>query len=310
MSVPPPAPVKAAAPPKLPPISVKVSDVPDERISQLAGFFRRNPGYARTSGTNAAVVGVLERHRPTEWAANILRPTELGHGQAIYDQMRWQIRTGRQPDNEWWMRMNKQTVLDPLKAESLLRAGRRDELSTKSEKAWAKYIDMSDNIRKALGVPEGVSELATKDGQITPIALGDAWKGASLLKRMQVKWHLIPRAKQLFWKAHVASLHEARKHVDKQFQSVDAKWTKELQMASGFRNFVDGYVLINPPAVGGFTRFSQKALLPEIHPTIPEKLPLRQRVAFKLMTLLDRTYESDKKRIAQTGPTGVDDPPL
>jgi hypothetical protein len=220
--------------------------------------------------------------------------------------MGWQMRTGRQPDNPWWMRMNKQTVLDPLTAEAHVRAGRVDELTTKSEKAWAKYIKRSDQIRQALKIDATAENVLDKNGQLQPIAISDAYKGASFWGRMKTKWWLIPQAKQTFWKAHVASLHQARKVIDKEFQTMDKRAPQELQMSSGFRNFVDGYVLLNPPTVGGFTRLSQRALLPEIHPTELSKLPLRQKIAFRLMTLLDPTYELDKARIAKTGPTRVE----
>ena len=123
---------------------VHVSDVPEERFKDLLGFFHRNPGWMKTGPVADSLRGALDEiPKVGEFVRDLTEPSDVGYGQGIRDQTRWQITTGRQPNNSWWLRMNRQLVEDPLTAERAIRTGTVDQLQTNGQKAWAEYIRRS-----------------------------------------------------------------------------------------------------------------------------------------------------------------------
>lgn len=284
------------------PIRIRVSDAPEVRLQQMDGFFRRNPGYVKTNGVMDAARAVAERAPRVRGAMTLLEPTELGYGQLIHDQMEWQIRTGRQPNDKFWMRMNKQMVEDPLIAEAHLRNGRVADLKTPAQKAWATFIKASDRVRGALGIePDHTYLVSEKSGERLPLAISDAWRGASLLDRIKIQVMYKPAARKALWRAHQASLDTGRALSKKEARREEQRMPNEAEFLSGFANSIKGYAAINAPATGHTARLAQRHLLPIDHPVKVEELTPLRRMFYKLVTKLDPHYEREIKHVEKPG---------
>ena len=180
----------------------KVSNNPAIRMQQAESFWRRNPGWEKTNGVADALRGVARKTPLGAKASDTMQATEFGVGQALLDQMGWQVRTTRQPDNVWWMGMNARLVGDGITGEAYVRAGRQAEVTAPNIKAWVDYVERSDAIKRAMGHPVGrdftVIGAIDRPGAVTSTALSDAWKGVSLLERARVELQLKPAARHAY----------------------------------------------------------------------------------------------------------------
>jgi hypothetical protein len=301
-----PAPTSGAPAPKAPPaassvapdelVPVPVSDKPTERLDQLVGFFQRNPGWIKTGPTADAMRAAMD-HVPKvgELFRDLTEPADVGIGQAIRDQTKWQIDTGRQPDNPWWLRMNRQLVEDPLTAERAVRSGTVDQLQTGGQKAWAEYIRRSDKIYRAMGLtPEQVAA-AAEAGQ--PVALSDAWKGTSLVNRVYTNLVLKPYARKAAWTAHRKTLEDGRPQAMKEAAEMHRRAPQEMSFSSSWATIIGYWSWLSPNLIGNQSKLAQKLILP-LDTTIDEAkdLPLSKRAFVKIADWLDPTYERDIAR--------------
>jgi hypothetical protein len=278
---------------------VPVSDVPTERLDQLVGFFQRNPGWVKTGNGRDVTARVLD-HVPGIGALyrDLTETADVGIGQAIRDQTQWQIDTGRQPHNPWWLRMNRQLVEDPLTAEQAVRSGRVDELTTAGQKAWAEYIRRADKIYEAMGLtPQQVAELAERG---EPLATSDAWKGISMLKRAHIDLVLKPYARKALWVAHRKTLEDGRPQAMQEAIAMDAMAPKEMSFSSSWATFIGYWSYLSPNLIGNQSKLAQQLILP-LEQTIDEAtdLPLGKRVFAKVADWLDPTYEREIRPAAE-----------
>lgn len=278
---------------------VKVSDEPVERLDQLNGFFRRNPGWMRTGNGREVAAKVLD---PIPGVGPLYRDltetADVGYGQAIRDQTEWQIDTGRQPGNPWWLRMNRQLVEDPLTAEQAVRSGRVDELTTEGQKAWAEYIRRADKVYAAMGLsPEDVAA-AAEEGE--PVALSDAWKGVSMLKRAHVELVLKPYARKALWTAHRKTLEDGRPQAMAEAIEMHGKAPEEMSFSSSWATFIGYYSWLSPSLTGNQSKLAQKVILP-LEETIDgaKDLSWSKRAFIKVADWLDPAYERDIKTAAE-----------
>jgi hypothetical protein len=277
---------------------VPVSDAPAERLDQLVGFFQRNPGWMKTGNGREHAAKVLD-HVPGVGSLyrDLTEAADVGYGQAIRDQTQWQIDTGRQPGNPWWLRMNRQLVEDPLTAEQAVRTGKVDELTTEGQKAWAEYIRRADKVYAALGLtPEQVAQAAA-DGK--PVALSDAWKGASLLKRAHAELVLKPYARKALWIAHRKTLEDGRPQAMDQAREMNARAPKEMSFSSSWASVIGLWSHLSPSLIGNQSKLAQKLLLP-LEQTVDEAvdLPWTKRAFIRIADWLDPIYERDIDRPA------------
>lgn len=271
---------------------VPVSDLPAERLDQLNGFFHRNPGWMKLGPLSDAMRLAMD-HVPKVGSLyrDLTEPADVGYGQAIRDQTQWQIDTGRQPDNPWWLRMNRQLVQDPLTAEHAVRTGTVDQLDTKGQKAWAEYIRRADKLYAAVGLsPEDVAA-AAEAGQ--PVALSDAWKGTSLLKRAYAQLVLKPYARKALWIAHRHTLEDGRPQAMEQAAEMNARAPKEMSFSSSWASFIGIYSHLSPSLIGNQSKLAQKLILPMEQQVDGAKLSLSKRAFIKLADWLDPIYERD-----------------
>ena len=287
-----PAPAPPPARSEPPFVPVKVSDVPAERLDQLVGFFHRNPGWMKTGGAADALRSALD-HVPKVGGLvrDLTEPADVGYGQAIRDQTMWQIATKRQPDNPWWLRMNRQLVEDPLTAERAVRTGTVDQLQTKGQKAWAEYVRRADKVYAAMGLsPEDVAA-AAKAG--TPVALSDAWKGANLLKRAYVQLVLKPYARKALWIAHRKTLEDGRPQAMKEAAHMHRVAPKEMSFSSSWATIIGYWSYLSPPVTGHQSKLAQRVILPNETTIDGAKLSWTERAFTKFADWLDPIYERD-----------------
>lgn len=277
---------------------VPVSDQPAERLDQLNGFFRRNPGWMKTGEGRERSAEVLD-YVPGVGSLyrDLTEPADVGYGQAIRDQTEWQIATGRQPDNPWWLRMNRQLVEDPLTAERAVRTGTVDQLETAGQKAWAEYVRRADKVYEAMGLsPEQVAKAAV-DGE--PVALSDAWKGQSFLRRAHVELVLKPYARKALWVAHRKTLDDGRPQAMKEAVEMHGRAPEEMSFSSSWATFIGYWSFLAPSLIGNQSKLAQKLILPMEQQVDGAQLPLSKRAFIKLADWLDPVYERDIVRAAK-----------
>ena len=274
-------------------VPVPVSDTPAERLDQLNGFFRRNPGWMKTGDGREAAAKALD-HIPGVGSLyrDLTEAADVGYGQAIRDQTQWQIDTGRQPGNPWWLRMNRQLVQDPLTAERAVRTGTVDQLRTEGQKAWAEYIRRADKVYDAMGLtPEQVADAAAKG---TPVALSDAWKGVSIAKRAYAELVLKPYARKALWIAHRKTLEDGRPQAMKEAVQMHRMAPEEMSFSSSWASVIGLWSYLSPSLIGNQSKLAQKLILPMTQ-TIDEAtdLPWSKRAFAKVADWLDPIYERD-----------------
>ncbi len=271
---------------------VAVSNTPAERLDQLVGFFHRNPGWIKTGGVADSLRGALDEiPKLGGFVRDLTEPADVGYGQAIRDQTMWQMHTKRQPENDWWLRMNRQLVEDPLTAERAVRSGTVDQLRTEGQKAWAEYIRRADKIYEAMGLtPEQVAKAADAG---TPVALSDTYKGVSLLKRAYVQHVLKPYARKALWVAHRKTLEDGRPAAMKEAATMHRMAPKEMSFSSSWATFIGYWSYLSPPLTGHQSKLAQRVILPN-ETTIDEaKLSWTERAFERLADALDPLYERE-----------------
>lgn len=274
---------------------VKVSDVPEERFRDLVGFFHRNPGWMKTGGVAESLRGALDELPGVGgFVRDLTEPSDVGYGQAIRDQTRWQIDTGRQPNNSWWLRMNRQLVEDPLTAERAIRTDTVDRLETSGQKAWAEYIRRADKVYEAMGLTPDDVAAAAKDGR--PVAISDAYEGVGLLKRKYVDLVLKPYARKALWIAHRKTLEDGRKLATTQAEEMHRKAPKEMSFSSSWATLIGYWSYLSPPVTGHQSKLAQKVILPDEETIDEADLSFTERVFTKVADVLDPLYERDIKR--------------
>jgi hypothetical protein len=271
-------------------VPVHVSDVPEERFTQLVDFFHRNPGWIKTGPVADALRGALD-HVPKvgEEVRDLTEPADVGYGQAIRDQTRWQIDTGRQPNNAWWLRMNRQLVQDPTTAERAVRTGTVDQLDTRGQKAWAEYIRRSDLVLHAMGLEPDAVAAAAEAGH--PVALSDAWKGVSPLKRAYVQLVLKPYARKALWVAHRETLRDARPQAAEQARIMNKVAPKEMSFSSSWATIIGYWSYLSPPVTGHQSEIAQRWILPSAQTIDGAHLSWSEKAFTKLADWLDPLYE-------------------
>jgi hypothetical protein len=277
-------------------VPVHVSDVPEERFTQLVGFFHRNPGWVKTGPVADALRGALD-HVPKVGAEvrDLTEPADVGYGQAIRDQTRWQIQSGRQPNNPWWLRMNRQLVQDPTTAERAVRTGTVDQLDTAGQKAWAEYVRRSDLVLHAMGLEPDAVAAAAEAGH--PVALSDAWKAVSPIKRAYVQMVLKPYARKALWIAHRKTLQDARPQAAEQAKVVNLKFPEEMSFSSSWATIIGYWSHLSPPVTGHQSKIAQRWILPSAEHIDGAKLSWSEKAFTKFADWLDPLYE---RQIAHT----------
>lgn len=274
---------------------VPVSDVPEERFDQLVGFFHRNPGWVKTGGVADALRGALDELPGVGGVVrDLTEPADVGYGQAIRDQTRWQIDTGRQPDNPWWLRMNRQLVQDPVTAERAVRSGTVDELETAGQKAWAEYVRRSDLVLRGMGIEPDAAAGAAKAG--TPVALSDAWKGVGPLRRAWVQMVLKPYARKALWVAHRKTLEDGRPLAAEQGAAMHRRAPREMEFSSAWATGIGYWSYLVPPVTGNQSKLAQRWILPFDHPVDGSKQSWSKRAFLRLADWLDPRYEREIAR--------------
>ncbi|MCW2924009.1 MAG: hypothetical protein JWM98_1413, partial [Thermoleophilia bacterium] len=239
-----------------------------------------------------ALRGALD-HVPGVGSAvrDLTEPADVGSGQAIRDQTRWQIETGRQPNNPWWLRMNRQLVQDPTTAERAVRSGTVDQLETKGQKAWAEYVRRSDLVTRAMGLdPESDAVRGVTEGA-EPIALSDAWKSVNPIKRAYVNLVLKPYARKALWVAHRKTLEDARPRAAEQAAVMHRRAPREMEFSSAWATVIGLWSHLSPPVTGHQSKIAQRWILPFDHPIDHTKQSWSKRAFTKLIDWVDPLYE-------------------
>lgn len=282
-------------------VTVPVSDVPEERFTQLVGFFHRNPGWIKAGPVGDALRGALDELPGVGGLVrDLTEPADVGYGQAIRDQTRWQIETGRQPHNPWWLRMNRQLVEDPLTAERAVRTGTVDQLTTPGQKAWAEYVRRSDRVLGAMGITPDAAAAAAERGE--PVALGDAWKGVSPLKRAYVQLVLKPSARKALWVGHRKTLEDARPQAAEQAKAMHRRAPEEMSFSSSWATLIGYWSYLSPPVTGHQSKLAQRLILPNEQELDWSKLSWSEKAFTRLADWLDPLYEREIAR-----PTDAED---
>lgn len=280
------------------PIAVAVSNDPETRIRQSMSFWRRNPGFFKTFALFDAMRGALELTGVGRLLNRWFAPTVHGHGQPMVDQMRWQINSRRQPDNPWWMTVNSRLVGDGLLAEAYLRARRASELTGKHHQAWLAYIMYSDMSRRALGLPVGagyrapgaVDNLSRPD---TDGATSDAYRGASILDRLEVQLVYKPLARKAYWVAHDESIQAGKQESHAILDRYRRRFPQEAAFGSAWANTIRLFRVLAPPAAGHFAIWMQRNLLPQYQPVDSGTPTAMQRAFVKLISFFDHSFPPD-----------------
>ncbi len=273
-------------------VPVKVSDEPAARLDQLVGFFHRNPGWMKTGNVADGLRTAFDDiPKVGELVRDLTEPADVGYGQAIRDQTQWQIDTGRQPNNPWWLRMNRQLVEDPLTAERAVRTGTVDELETPGQKAWAEYVRRADKLYAAMGMtPEDVVKAAA-DG--TPVALSDAWKGVGLLDRAKVMLYHKPQVRKALWVAHRKTLEDGRRQAMEEAVEMHRKAPQEMSFSSSWASFIGHWSWLSPLVTGNQSKLAQKLILPQEETIDGADLSWSEKAFVKVADWLDPIYERD-----------------
>ncbi len=277
---------------------IQISDKPAERLDQLVGFFHRNPGWMKTGNVADQLRTAFDDiPKVGEFVRDLTEPADVGYGQAIRDQTMWQMNTGRQPNNTWWLRMNRQLVEDPLTAELAIRSGREDQLTTGGQKAWAKYIHESDKLYASMGLtPEDVAKAAAAGA---PVALSDTWKGVSLLKRAKVMLFDKPNVRKALWVAHRKTLEDGRPAAMKEAVEMHRKAPKEMSFSSSWASFIGYWSWLSPLVTGNQSKLAQKLILPQEETIDGADLSWSEQAFVKLADTLDPLYERQIVKAAE-----------
>lgn len=271
------------------PIAVVVSDDPYVRIQQAKSMFLRNPGVwklttAFDGARNLPYIGKL---------AGLADITSYGVGQYFVDQVRWQIRTGRQPLDAWWMTMNKRSLEDPLLAEAYIRAGRERELDSPVLQAWADYFHRVDAIKARIGVPidEGYRGPAaiTRSGDIpvADLADGTAAVDESIATRLNIAgaYHGVIEA---YWTAHNLSIQTAAREFRPLLDASRALHPTEAEFQDNWARFINVIPHIPPPGTGGLADALQGVILAQQYPATPENMTATQKAFVQIAKALGR----------------------
>ena len=289
------------------PVPVVISDDPQTRLAQSESFWQRNPGYMKTGPVGDLVRGVMSLVPGVRDVADWFRPTRFGDGQAMLDQMLWQIRSGRQPHNPWWMPMNAHLVAAGLEAEAALRAGRSHELRRADHRAWLGYLRGSDHIRQLLagtGATSGYTTPGSIDNRSATVAAGalsDAWKGASLLNRLEVALVWRSAVRRQYWIAHDETI-QAGKHASNAILAEHGRaYPQEAQLGSAWAHTIKLMRWLNPPAAGHSAIPFQLAFLPQMQPLDSISPTLAQRMFVWLIRQFDPNFDEVRKRMQAVG---------
>jgi hypothetical protein len=275
------------------PLAVVVSDDPLVRIQQAKSFFERNPGIFELGRTHPLPPGV-KGAAPSLGSEGLGTVTRYGTGQAFVDQVRWQIRTGRQPMDPWWMRMNRRSLEDPLLAEAYVRAGRRDQLVSPVLQAWAGYLALSDEIRTTLGTPVGEGYVGpaaiSPAGSIADahLATGSAGRTASRAVQSQLHDDLFPRARRAYWDAHNKSIQAAFHEFQPLLEQSRAEHPLEAEVQDAWGRFIDFIPKVQPAGHGMLADFLQGYILPQQYPATPESMGPSQWAFLRFAQLVGR----------------------
>ncbi len=285
------------------PVPVVISDDPQTRLAQSESFWQRNPGFMKTGPMGDIVRGVFAHIPVLGSMSDWFRPTRFGDGQAMLDQMLWQIRSGRQPSNEWWMPMNAHLVAAGLEAEAALRSGRAHELTRADHQAWLGYLRGSDHIRALLMGP-GAATGYTTPGSVDDrsvhaanMALSDAWRSASLLHRLEVAYIWRPVVRRQYWIAHDETI-QAGKHASQIIlQRHGVQHPREAALGSAWAHTIKLMRSLNPPAVGHSAIPFQLAFLPQLQPLDDIHPTVAQRMFVRLIRMFDPDQPARKKHL-------------
>ncbi|MCW2928579.1 MAG: hypothetical protein JWM86_2547 [Thermoleophilia bacterium] len=276
-------------------VPVEVGMDPEARLETLTRFYHRNPGWLKTGPVADALRGALDELPGVGgFVRDLTEPSDVGYGQGIRDQTRWQIDSHRQPDNDWWLRMNKQLVQDPMTAERAVRTGTTDALDTPGQKAWAEYIRRSDLVTRAMGLDPDAAAAAAERGE--PIALSDTWKGVSIAKRAYVQHVLKPYARKALWVAHRKTLEDGRKLATVEAETMHRRAPREMEFSSAWATLIGYYSYLSPPITGHQSKIAQRVILPLDHPIDPVNLPWSKKAFAKFADWLDPVYEREIAR--------------
>lgn len=279
-----------------PSVAVAISNDPETRIKQSESFWRRNPGFFSTWGGWDIAHSVAKLLPGSKKFVDGISPTDSGYGQLMVDQMRWQIRSKRQPDSRWWMSVNQHLVGGGLVAEAYLRAGRAGELKETYQQAWLSYIILSDAIRAKVGgkVGEGYTKPAaiddlshtTKNG-----ALSKIYKKASLLDRLEATFIWRPEARRAYWVAHDDSIQAGKKDSEAILRDeVVAGRAGEAAFGSAWAHTIKFMRMTNPIATSHLAITVQYALLPQYQPVDDGKPTLSQKMFVWLIGRFDNSF--------------------
>jgi len=299
----------AVTPPGMKPLSVVVSDDPTVRIQQAKSMFERNPAVWKLTGVGDAIRGSWLMKVPVVKGVlgRVLQDadvTRVGVGQAFVDQVRWQMRTGRQPQDAWWMTMNKRSLEDPLLAEAYVRAGRQDELTSPVLTAWVDFFEKSDAIARKLGVDPTRGYLGP--GRITPGNLiptaeradGPAGQLASLATRAKLLAWDFPRATRAYWKAHSLSIQEGAREFRPLLAESKRRHPTEGDLQEVWGRFIKVMPIASPLGAGSSAERIQKAILTQVYPAERESMSLAQKAFIEIARLVPK----DKEPAAAAGP--------
>ena len=149
----------------------------------------------------------------------------------------------------------------------------------------------ADKIYEAMGMtPEQVAQAAA-DGK--PIALSDAYKGVSFLKRKYVDLVLKPYARKALWIAHRKTLEDGRPQAMEQAAEMHRKAPKEMSFSSSWATLIGYWSYLSPPITGAQSKLAQKVILPNEETIDGADLSFTERVFTKVADWLDPIYERD-----------------
>lgn len=277
------------------PIAVPISDDPEVRIAQSASFWRRNPGYADVGSFGDLIRGVLALVPGLDRIAGYITPTQYGYGQPMIDQMRWQIRSGRQPGNPWWMRMNASLVGAGLEAEAYLRAGRSGELTRPDHQSWLAYLTLGDHIKRLLGRTPGANYTtpASVDDRSRALpdgALSDGWRSVGLLARLEVLLVWRPVVRRQYWVAHDETIQAGKSLSNSLLREYQRTNPREAAFGSAWAHTIKLFRHTNPIAAGHAAAWFNNVFLPQTQPLDQGQPSLLQRAFVRLITALDPSF--------------------
>lgn len=293
-----------AAPSDMALIPVEISDDPEVRIQQSESFWRRNPAFFDVFGIWNTIKSAAKVIPGISKTVEMLAPTDAGYGQLMIDQMRWQIRSRRQPDNRWWMSVNKMLVGSGLRAEAYVRAGRTGELTDPNSRSWVNYVLASDAIRQQLGM--GVGAGYSTPGSVDPVAsqaktpygaLNDAARSVSFLKKLEVALVWRPVARKAYWVAHDEAIQAGKGDSQKILsEEVRAGRPGEAAFGSAWAKTIKVFRVTNPIATSHVALEVQNWFLPQTQPIDTGSPSWTQRMFVRFIERFDKDFAEVKRR--------------